>query len=145
MKKSDAKKFDALIDELEGLGGKLSDVATRYNETVQKAWEEFQEALYFYHEHLDDVKAWVEEYAATLAEEYGSRSERWRESDKGQAFQAFVEEWSTFHLDEIESDEPEMIDIEGELHAEELRTLQRVPSDTEVPILPFRRLEWLGS
>lgn len=100
--KDETARVEALADMLDSRFQDLCDAVTAYNEAVSEARE------------------LAEEIAQRAADEWGEKSEKWQEGERGEAAHEWVDAWGCASFEEV--DEP------GENAGEALRNL---PSEME--------------
>lgn len=84
----------------------LQQAVTAYNTALQTAWETHLTApLATYTRAVEEVTEYVTETAEALRDQVFARSERWQESETGQAAEALVSEWEAFSADPYEPEE----------------------------------------
>lgn len=84
----------------------LQQAVTTYNAALHAAWETHLTApLATYTRAVEEVTEYVTETAEELRNQIAERSERWQESDKGQAAESLVGEWEEFSADPYELEE----------------------------------------
>jgi hypothetical protein len=113
--KDENEQRDELVAELEIAGGALHTAMEEVAEMVKEANEIAAAAIAAYNEALADAREFVETTASRLRDELDGRSEKWLESDKGQAAIEFVEQWEGETFDDLEwedIDPPEQPDPE---------------------------------
>lgn len=102
--------------EFEKLKGQIQD----FNQTVCDRREALDAEVERYNEKLTSVKEFAKDLGNKFDEEYEGKSEKWRDSPRGEQVGNFVDIWKDF---EVELFEPETF--------ESLET--EPPSDVEVP------------
>ena len=95
-----------------------------FNKAVEDAQQSVTEALAAYNAVLENTCGFAEQIVADMQESYDGRSEKWQESERGQAYKDWLDEWCGLCLDEIEIDFPDDLD-EPDLSAAE--TLDDLP------------------
>jgi hypothetical protein len=112
------EKTNALSEAIDGYNStqedafkKLETAIEEYNDATRGAWEDVETALGSLNETatetVETVQGWGEEITAYVEE----KSERWQESDRGEAFIAWGEEFENFSIDVPEIDEPTPTEI----------------------------------
>lgn len=103
---------------------KLDRSISRYNAEVEKATERYSNEVFgLYTELVPAVEAYnqavsglqeiISDTAERIRDEYEWRSEEWKETEKGECYLEWVEEWEDVHLEEFHIEEPGEIEIEG--------------------------------
>lgn len=91
---------------------KLEEAVTAYNTALATAWETHLTApLAAYTRETEALTEYVTETAEALREQVFARSERWQESEAGQAAEAMVSEWEAFEAETYEPDELPALDL----------------------------------
>jgi len=110
-----------------------------HNEAVEAAFAPVKEAVDAYNETLDAIRSFYADQESDAQSTFDERSEKWQESDKGQAFQAWIEslgaasvlddlEVPTF--DPIEIDDPPEIEVPEDVD-EHVETIEGVADGPE--------------
>lgn len=145
LSKAQMKAHATIADDLATVVSAVSDRVSEYNGAVEEAYRVFEAACQTaWNEHLDgvqeDLNASVEQ-AQTLVTEvtgnmecyYDDRSEKWRESDKGEQYQEWISVWENTDLEvgELAPAElypPEPLDL-PEIEPEEFTNLPATPDE----------------
>lgn len=102
---------DAIYVELQSTYSNLEDAVTKYNEAVKAAREALELAINDHNEQVDAANGWANASAAAEIRDYmGERSEKWQESDRGQAYEEWASSYEQWTLDRIEIEIPEALD-----------------------------------
>jgi hypothetical protein len=64
-----------------------------------------------YNEAVADANAWLGEIASEIDDYISERSEKWQDSERGQAYRAWHEVF-TAELEDVELDEPDVLELE---------------------------------
>ena len=113
--KSENGRRDELVAELEVAGSALHAAMKEAFNLVNEANEIAAAAYAEYNETLANAREFAQDIASRLREELDARSEKWLESDKGQAATEMVERWESDEFDDLEwedIDPPEQPDPE---------------------------------
>src|SRR5574343_1903149 len=109
--KAELKRRDELAASLELAGAELSKGIETFNEEVSKLFGAHVEvALIKYNEVLQEAQEFREDVVGRLEDEASDKSERWQESEAGQAAEEFTSEWRELSLDEVQIEEPEPLE-----------------------------------
>ena len=100
--KYENEQRDQFVADLEIAGSVLHAEMEKAQELVAEANEIAAAAIAAYNETLASVREFSEDIASRLREELEGKSERYQESDKGQAALEFVEAWENEQFDDIE-------------------------------------------
>lgn len=111
-------KKTALTDRASKAHNYLTDAIQTYNGALSEAYGDLKIALDKYEDERAALETEIANLANDLRERFDAKSEKWQESEVGQAAATFVETWEesasaleTFEVDEpTEIDEPESID-----------------------------------
>ncbi|MDP9315983.1 MAG: hypothetical protein M3R24_34865 [Chloroflexota bacterium] len=95
------------VDVLNVILGKITETQERFNNAVELA------------------NSFTQQIAQLQQEYYDERSEQWQESEGGENYQEWIDEWESFSLDEIELDlSDSLVELsEGEEYADQLEEL----------------------
>jgi oligoendopeptidase F len=96
--------YETLINER---FGHLEDRINNYNEAVislRSAHDECQEAIV-------KVREWVENIASDRRDKFDEKSEKWLESEAGDAASEWLEAWESFEIEDIELEIPSEIEL----------------------------------
>ena len=113
--KSENKRRDELVAELEFDGSALHAAMEEAFNLINEANAIAAAAYAEYNETLANAREFAQDIASRLREELDARSEKWLESDKGQAATEMVERWESDEFDDLEwedIDPPEQPDPE---------------------------------
>lgn len=108
--------IDVAVTELESaIGG--------YNETVNAAKQKVEDALKKLNDAISSADNWRDGIHADQESYFEDRSEKWQESDAGQNYSAWMDEWSQeFEQVELEyPEELEMPDVSGACALDDLQ------------------------
>ena len=113
--KSENEHRDELVADLEVAGSALHAAMEEAFNLVNEANRIAAAAYAEYNETLANAREFAQDIASRLREELDARSEKWLESDKGQAATEMVERWESDEFDDLEwedIDPPEQPDPE---------------------------------
>ena len=106
---------DELVADLEVAASVLHEEMEEVSRLINEANEIATAAYAEYNETLANAREFAQDIASRLREELDARSEKWLESDKGQAATEMVERWESDEFDDLEwedIDPPEQPDPE---------------------------------
>ena len=106
---------DELVADLEVAASVLHEEMEEVSRLINEANEIATAAYAAYNETLANAREFAQDIASRLREELDARSEKWLESDKGQAATEMVERWESDEFDDLEwedIDPPEQPDPE---------------------------------
>jgi hypothetical protein len=94
----------------------------------RNAAEDLREEADQYRAALDEARNVVAEVVQVLGAFWCEQSEDWKAGVTGQAFREWVEAWNCTEFDEVEIDEPEVIDVPKLGETEQLEDLPEAAS-----------------
>lgn len=108
-----------------------------YNKKVTDAFDDVAQAVSSYNEALEEAQQFVADVASRIDSEISERSERWQESEKGQAASKWLSDWQDADFDtldveapeELEVDEPDEFEVDDYDHLDRLNELAEQPED----------------
>lgn len=113
----------ALVQDLTEAANRLDVAVSEYNKMVDEHRPDVEKILSDYNNILSRAEEFCSGIAGTAETDMGDKSEKWMESEKGEAAQEYVNAWEGITLDEITIDWPDEL-VVGELgHATELDEL----------------------
>lgn len=111
----------------------------KFNEECETMFTDVEGAVEEYNEAVLETREWIEERASDFESYREGRSEKWQESEKGEAFETFIQSWQDIDLDEIEIERPEELSYVSDLDPE-LDELEYEEPDfeaiVELPVCP---------
>jgi hypothetical protein len=123
LSKQDIQRRSSYVEDLEKAWGELGHAIGTYNEAVAKLREPVDQAAAKYNEVLGEAKAFVEDIASQADSDFDEKSEKWQESDKGEAAGEYRDAWQNIELDELTLDWPDAFGIQDPDHVCELGEL----------------------
>lgn len=128
LSKSQLSERDTLTSELRDRRSDLDDAIESFNDKISALYaDHVAPALEAYNEAVDAANQWRGDIACSIADYISDRSDKWQESDKGQA----VESWRSEFDGELESAElvtPELLELDLEDAAE---LIEQLPEECE--------------
>lgn len=112
--------------KLEELEKKIEAGIRKYNQTLSELFNQIQADKQDYESELEETNEFLESVHSEMQEYFDERSEKWQESEKGSAYQDWMDEWNS-PLNEVELPEPQELLIEGLDAAEILDNLPEEP------------------
>ena len=73
---------------------KVEAAITAFNEALEAAQQPVTEAMEAYNAALEEARGFAEQMVADMQSAYGDKSEKWQESERGQAYQNWIDEWA---------------------------------------------------
>lgn len=126
--KEEAARRDEVTNAAGAARDALNAALDAYNEKVAAAFAELKTATDAYNESCASARDFAEAVATRLRDEHFAKSERWQESEKGQAADAFVSAWEDFAAADFEPEEPLEMEGPDEELAEQLNELPEEPA-----------------
>lgn len=120
---------DELVASITIASKSLADAIDSYNETVRVAREALDAKIAEYNEALEPARGFASDFASAMSDAVGERSEKWQESEKGEAASSFVSEWEGAEFGDFEIDDVEEIEAPEEDAAETLENLPESPEE----------------
>lgn len=125
--KADKSAIDKAAETLREKKAAVESAVEKFNEFVHNAEDEIREAVTEYNAALEDAGSVADDIASRIRDYCDERSEKWQEGERGQSYQAWIDEFETFDRSEIEIDYPPDIEDPNMDHADELERLQESP------------------
>jgi tRNA U54 and U55 pseudouridine synthase Pus10 len=104
LNKKQIKEQAEIVAEIRKSGEALQTAVRAYDVDKTSSWEAIRAAQKAYNETADKAC----EFCSNIAEQIGAymdeRSEKWQDSDKGQAFSDWKDAWESFECDPVECD-----------------------------------------
>jgi hypothetical protein len=114
MKCLSKKQFEqraALVADLRKQAALLEKAVADLDAAVAAATPAIASAVVDYNAAREAAEAFVGEIAQEATEYHGERSEKWQESDAGQAYKSFADEWEGAYFEELEIELPEDLEV----------------------------------
>lgn len=109
--KTQQAELSRLDQELDAAGDKLIEAIQTFNTWKQEWWQKVAEAQEAYNALVSEAKELVEGLRDEVETYYDERSEKWQESDRGQVYQGWLQEFQQIDLEEADLEEPPELDI----------------------------------
>jgi len=126
--KKQLRERDAVTVKLTCAEEDLTEAVETYHTAVQEAWAALTTAVETYNEALAEGRQWVEDRKNELDDFIANKTEKWQESEKGQAVESMREEYDNIDLNDIELTEPDEFELEMESHHELIDNLPTEPA-----------------
>lgn len=125
LSKNDIAKKVRLQKELEKARDKLEAVLNDLADQWDDLFAPIEEAVAAYNEVLATCREFTEDVHASMRDYFDSKSERWQESNVGEAYTDWMEQWEVSGIDYVEFEiperpSPEQLDFAHVEHLEEL-------------------------
>lgn len=128
LSKEELKRRTNYFDELTVLRAELEDAINVFNAEVEKLKEPVTAALTKYNEVVEQARGFAEDIAREADEEIDSKSDKWRDGEKGQAAILWKDEWERADLSDFEITFPD--ELPGDL-PEHPEILDGLPTELE--------------
>jgi hypothetical protein len=125
--KAQEKRRAELVVALHERGSLVRERFAALLEYLSVAAVPVNEALRSYNEAVKQAEAFAAEVASELREAVEEKSDRWKESDAGQAAESFASEWEEFAARPI----PQIHIIDPELEEKPCHALSELPSESD--------------
>lgn len=124
LSKKDQDKHTKLIGDLRDTQLALEGAITKFNDDVSSLFtENVAPVLAYFNDAIDAANEFMQDAANEAQEHYDNRSEKWQDSDAGNALTAWIDTWGE-ELQNLDIDEPEPID---EPDTEEIERFEQLP------------------
>ena len=110
--KEQRERRDELVEAFHEASSGLETAIAEYNAKLEEMKAPVEAALAKYNEVGNDAREFADEISGWAGGEIQERSERWQESERGQAAQSWCDEWSNLTFDEVTIDLPEEITLD---------------------------------
>lgn len=132
LSKDECKQRTDLMAKLSEMRNAFETAIETYNETIQEARGSVEESAQALNDALEEARSFVADIANQGESDYAEKSERWQESDKGQAAQEWWQAWQELEssLEPVEIDFPDGITVDVEDHAD---LLDNAPDEADMP------------
>ena len=127
-KAEDQRRMD-YVTSLNELKSKLEDAIGEFNAKREELKAPVEAAFNAYKEALAEAKGFAEDIASAAEGQIDDKSERWQESERGEAARSWQQEWEGAELDE-----PDDIDFGDDLDTPDLDhadTLENLPIEAD--------------
>lgn len=101
----------------------LEQAVDTYNEAMRKQWEAVHATMNAYNDVAVEATTWQENVASDIQDYIDSRSDKWQESERGQAYLAWQGEYESSDLEDITIDQPDSLELSTGDQAETLEAL----------------------
>ena len=126
LSKKEMSQQDDHVLALEEARDTLKTAIDAYNENVAKEWKVLETAIESYNEVVQSAEEFREDIHSVQEEFFGNKAERWQEGEKGESYSQWMETWDVA-LEEVEFEEPAVIELEGDDPADLIRDLPASP------------------
>jgi hypothetical protein len=100
-----------------------------FNTTLAERRASVEALLEDFNDKIEEAREWLEAIHDDAQQAYDDRSERWQERERGQGYQAWLEELNT-SLEPVEIDFPEDLELSADDTADLLEQVPEQPEST---------------
>lgn len=129
LNKSQVQQRDVLVAALQDQQEEVELAINHFNEQMIELFAAVEEAIESYNGTVRDAAEYVSTIAQDAESAFDERSERWQESERGERFREWVDEWMNVVLDEVQIEQPEEVDVPDLCAAETLENLPLEPGE----------------
>jgi hypothetical protein len=100
----------------------LEKAVNEYNAAIDAAWKRVEDACTAYNEKLTAAKEFIESVETEIGEYIDERSDTWRATDKGSAYDAWKEQYSdaAYEMNEVDFSRPDELSLDDYVDVAEL-------------------------
>lgn len=109
--KADMARRDDLINKLSELRDELEQRVEDVNDALDTAVEALRQGIVEYNELLEEARGFTADIVSQAQEDIADKSERWQESERGEAAQGWADEWENAYFEDVETPQIERIDL----------------------------------
>jgi hypothetical protein len=95
---------------LRGAADDVRAAIDRFNDTLDSEGEVVQAAVRIYNQLVAEAQSMRDDAVVDLQDHFEGRSEKWQESEKGEAFRDWITDLEELELDEIDLELPSPLD-----------------------------------
>lgn len=110
LNKTQLKQRDDIGTKINDAFSDLAKAIEKYNETINAARSDVEAALTDYNAAIGEAASFRDDLVSEMDSYEGDRSEKWAETEAGEAFANWKSEWEGAELDEVEIDFPEELE-----------------------------------
>lgn len=116
-----------IAQSLDNTAGEIRSIIAKTNAALEAAREQIDALTNRFNELVQEANDFIEGVHDAQQSYANDRSEAWKESDAGQNYDSWMDEWSA-HFDELEEmDFPDEIEEPDFIHPDDLRDLPEAP------------------
>lgn len=114
LSKAQSTQLDTIADALVERYDALDTAIGAYNAAMEEAWTAVDEALGAYNETLSEARELRGDIVDQIQNHIDDKSEKWQDSDKGQAYESWRQQWEQIDLEEVEIDKPDELELNAD-------------------------------
>jgi hypothetical protein len=126
--KADKQRRGELVEQLSAAAAKVEDAINVYNAGLEALKGPLEAEIEAYNALVTEARDFAEDRANVADEAISDKSDKWQESERGEAAVAFRDEWQNLSLDDVEIDLPDDVETPALDHSE---TLDGAPEEAE--------------
>lgn len=104
--RSRQNEMSRIQERLREAAAGLEEAVGTANEAISQAHRSLVEAADAYNEAVEEAEAFRDDVVSEMEGYADERSEKWRDSDRGQAYESWMNQWRELGFDKAEFDEP---------------------------------------
>lgn len=112
LSKAQRTELQTLSTKLQEAFYNLEDTVDKYNGEMESQWELVESALESYNDVVSEVSGFKDDVAGQIQEYIDERSEKWPETDNGQAITSWHDEVENFETEPLELESPESLSVD---------------------------------
>jgi len=109
--KKEVGERDGLLEELRDARTALEEAVAAYNAAVEALKAPLLAELEKYNEVVEKARDFVEDIANVAEEQFGDKSEKWQEGEKGVAAREWIDAWQNEDLNAVEIEFPDELSL----------------------------------
>jgi hypothetical protein len=91
--RAEEARREALLEKMTQARDTLDEVTSAQLGVIEDAYAVINEAFSPYNEVVEEIRGFVEDIASERESEFDDKSERWQESDRGEAARDWISQW----------------------------------------------------
>lgn len=123
--KEDLARRDEYVTNLRAEWRRVDKAVEAYNAAMSENKAELEKLIGHYNNELGEASGWMEDVCSRLSAEYDEKSEKWQESERGEAVRSWIDELEGLDLEwEVSPDLPEELQLDEPEHADTLDQIE---------------------
>jgi hypothetical protein len=111
---------DAICQQLRTQYEALEEAVEAFNTAMEAQWEAVADALAHYNETVNQANEWLATVSSEIERYMSDRSEKWQDSERGQTYEQWKNDFESNDLEEVELDMPDALELQTGDQAETL-------------------------
>jgi hypothetical protein len=111
---------DAICQQLRTQYEALEEAVEAFNAAMEAQWEAVAHALAHYNETVNQAKEWLATVSSEIEGYMSDHSEKWQDSERGQTYEQWKNDFESNDLEEVELDMPDALELQTGDQAETL-------------------------